>query len=168
MPAPLDIDRDAVKAHVLTHGVRPAAAHFGLSPATVGAWSARYGWLAPAKEIVANPSSVLPASMRPANSAANTVNSPSVAAKNALASLGDKSRLLLAKSVKNTATALSKKKGDDAIKVAGALKSTVEAGSKLHGWDGTGQSVSLRLELIASPAQADAPLTLDAETGEVV
>jgi hypothetical protein len=74
MPAPAvdPATKEAVKAHALQHGIRPAAEHFGISVGTVMAWSAREKWLQSAHKTVqslANPAqslaATLPATMRP-------------------------------------------------------------------------------------------------------
>jgi len=78
MPAPIDPAlREAVKAHAIQHGIRPACEHFNLPVSTVGSWSERdpNGPWCPK-----NP----PAIARPATlTRANTANSPSQAALNA-------------------------------------------------------------------------------------
>lgn len=51
MPAPLDIDREAVKAHAITYGVLEAARAFNINENTVKQWSARYGWLKPPEQV---------------------------------------------------------------------------------------------------------------------
>lgn len=168
MAAPsLDVDWEAVKAHAILVGVRQAARDFGITESSVKSRCGREGWLAPVETGIPGVGAIapIPASMKPI---ASNAAKPSKAARNSLSAIGDKSKLYLAKGVKNTAKALSQKKGDAAIECAGALKATVDAGSKLHGWDAAAQAVSLRLELIASAPNEVVPLTLDAETGEVV
>lgn len=45
MPAPLAVDKEAVRVLVVAVGVREAAARMKLPPGTVAAWSARGKWL---------------------------------------------------------------------------------------------------------------------------
>lgn len=45
MPAPLDINKDAVRLLVIQYGPRETARMLDLPQPTVQAWSARYGWL---------------------------------------------------------------------------------------------------------------------------
>lgn len=134
MPAPLDESlREAVKAHAITHGLRPAAAHFGLPVGTLGAWSARDPdgpWCPRTPPAITRPATLQPS--------ANSANTPSVAAKNALESLGSRSRLNLARAVDKGAKTAAKLPGELVLAQADSVGSLVRAGDKLHGWSETG------------------------------
>lgn len=145
MPAALDIDRDAVKAHAITHGVRAAAMAFGLPVSTVGSWSERdpAGPWAPKKLIIIDNR---PATVKPI---ANTANKPSVAARNSLADIGNKSRLNLARAVRKGSIAAARMDGKEIIKNATQIKAVADTGDRVFGWSSAAQSPTLRLELIA-------------------
>ena len=77
MPAPgLDVDRDAVKAHAIIHGIRPAARAFKLPESTVKSWSTREGWLKDAGKVVCV--QPLPKSIQPVASNASSASEAAV------------------------------------------------------------------------------------------
>lgn len=80
MPAPAvdPATKEAVKAHAIVHGVRPAAAAFGLPASTVKSWSTRERWLQPALRPVVQP---LPATLAPRASNASTPSQAALIAK---------------------------------------------------------------------------------------
>lgn len=155
MPAALDVDRDAVKAHVLTHGVREAARAYGLSENTVAAWSARGKWLQPAREAAAQPiTAALPQSMQPIASGAIK---PSEAARNSLQKLSERSRLNAAKTVDRGFKAAVKKPGEWIVAAAPALASLAKVGTTAFpDWQQAshGPLVSIQLLTVEQPAQA--------------
>jgi len=158
MPAPLDVDREAVKAHAITHGVRQAARHFGLPEDTVCQWSKRYGWLENAGvAIIAQPK---PASIAP--KPVSGVSKPADAARLAMQELSAKSKLGLAKAVLNGAEHASTLEGKDVIDRAQQIKSLVDAGDKLYQWSGQPGTPTLRLELIAGAVGSQAAEELPA------
>lgn len=136
MPQPLAVDREAVKAHAITHGVREAARAFNLSEDTVKQWSRRFGWLAAAG--VATITQPLPASIAPR--AVPNVPSASEAARNTEASLGEKTRTRFARGIARGALKVAHMKADTVLERAGEIKQLVDAGAKLHGWGQEGQS----------------------------
>jgi hypothetical protein len=142
MPAPIDPAlKEAIKASVITHGVRPTAEAFKVPVGTIGYWSANEGWCKPVPQ-------QMPATMKPVSNGSNT---PSVAAASAMAGLGGKSKLKLAKATAKAATALASKKGEAILHQTGALKDLVTAGKVLHDWGST-EAASLVIHLGHAPA----------------
>jgi len=122
------IDREAVKAHALVHGVRDAARAFGLSEDRVRQWSHREGWLKDAgKTVELQP---LPKSM--AGRVVTTVTKPSEAARRSL--LGERSRMRAAKVGDSILRNISKVKGPAQTMMAQPFAQTVGALAKVHGW----------------------------------
>lgn len=164
MPAALAIDWDAVKAHAILHGVRPAALAFGLSPNTVLARSAREGWIAPAREALSVRPEAVPETMR--RGAIGAIKG-SEAAVSSLRKLGDKSRLNLARYVANGAKHAAKLKGAAALVAGPQVKAVADVGKSIHPeWQGASAAPTLRLELIAGAigdAQGEALPALDVE-----
>jgi hypothetical protein len=164
MPAELAVDREAVKAHAITHGLRPAARHFGINENTVLQWSNRDPegpWVQSSVQIVDN----RPESMRP--KAVIDVIKPSVAARNAKESNSAKTRHFLGKAVLKGAKAAAKLKGGQILDAAPAIKSLVDSGDKLYQWSASAQSPTLRLELVARSVgqlQAEELPSIDVES----
>lgn len=156
---PLDVDWDAVRAHALQHGVRPAARHFGLNEDSTCARSAREQWFAPARNIVSNPTQLLPITQRPI---ASNASKPSVAAKTALSALGDKSKLAIAKAVHKGAKAAAKLDGGAILSKSDKLKALADTGDKIHQWSGQPTVSTLRLELVAASVGSSEPAELPA------
>lgn len=127
MPQPLAVDREAVKAHALTHGVREAARAFNLSEDTVKQWSRRYGWLAAAG--VATIAQPLPASIAPR--AVPNVPTASAAARYSTEGLQARSRFRLLKAVDKGALTLSRKDGEAILDRAQELSALSSAHAKL-------------------------------------
>lgn len=62
MPAPA-VDaatKEAVKAHAMQHGIRPAARDFNLPESTVKSWSTREKWLLPCVQVAPTPVTLRP------------------------------------------------------------------------------------------------------------
>ena len=119
MPAPLAVDRDAVKAHAITHGVREAARAFGLKEVTVMQWSAREGWLKHAgKPVITQP---LPKSVAPQT--VSGVSKPSEAARNTLERLGANAKLNAARTAVNGFAHSAKLDGESVLDRASDLAS---------------------------------------------
>lgn len=160
MPAPLDVDREAVKAHAITHGLRAAAMAYGLPVSTVGSWSERDpdGPWCP-KTIVAvevkRPPTVMPR--------ANSANTPSVAAKTQMQRLSNRSRLNIAKAVDKGAKHCSALKGEDILNSAKEIKALADTGDRIHQWSASSATPTLRLELIAG-SQSNEPPVIDVES----
>lgn len=159
MPAPLAVDREAVKAHAITYGVREAARAFDLPDATVQAWSARYGWLKEAgKTVVAQP---LPRSMQAGATVAT--KTPSEAAKQSLATLGDKTKSRLARGLARGALRVAHMKGETVLNRAPEIKALVDSAAKVHGWQNQqGGTAFLGLHVTVRADQAQV-VDVDAE-----
>ncbi len=136
MPAPgLGVDKEAVKAHAVTHGVREAARNFGLAESTVKSWSTREGWLAPVPVTVMQ--APVPKSMRPIASNAST---PSEAAVKARDNLDSESRHFSRKYVHGTlkhAAKLARREPERALAAAADVKAVVGVaqGSNMAGFE---------------------------------
>lgn len=130
MPAPLAVDRDAVKAHAITHGIREAARAFELSEDTVKAWARREQWLAPARAPIAAPTP-LPMSIRPVPRAPDAPTA-SQAARNTLDGMSRESRLNMAKAVHRGFKTAASMGGDTVIACADKLKSLGSLGQIAH------------------------------------
>lgn len=130
MPAPLAVDRDAVKAHAITHGIREAARAFELSEDTVKAWARREQWLAPARAPIAAPRP-LPLSIRPVPRAPDAPTA-SEAARKTLDGMSRESRLNMAKTVHKGFREASQMSGEKVIACADKLKSLGSLGQIAH------------------------------------
>lgn len=132
MPAPLDVDREALEVLVKAVGVREAARQTGIAVPTLGAMSSRNGWLRQAQADAAPSPEMLPPSMRPVH----TVHTkPSEAMGNALRELGDKTKSRLARGLARGALTVAHLKGSAVLDRAQQVKALADAGAKLHGWD---------------------------------
>lgn len=149
MPAPLDVDREAVKAHALTHGVREAARAFNLSEDTVKQWSRRFGWLAAAG--VATVAQPLPASIAPR--AVPNVPKPSQAARYSVDNLKSRSRYRLMKGVDKGALAISRWKGDAIAANAQQLNQLASAHAKLCPPEQGAGTPMLSLTFLSQPVE---------------
>lgn len=151
MPAPaLDVDREAVKAHAITHGVRQAARAFNLPESTVKSWSTREGWLKDAgKAVVVQP---LPRSLQPI---ACSASSASIAAIKTKLDAAAKRRQLLAKAATNGARHLSRLPGEAVVASADRLLQITNATAKIDGWqDGHDRpSTTVNVALMGIQAQ---------------
>lgn len=147
MPAPIDPAlKEAVKAHVLQHGVRPAAEHFNMPLGTIGYWSATEKWLQPVEQ-------QLPPTVKHHSNGSNT---PSQAASTAMAGYDGKSKLKLAQATCKAATKLASSKPEAILHQTGALKDLASAGKVIFDW-GSSQAPSLVLNLgVAAPAASPA------------
>lgn len=125
-PAPEEL-KEKVKAVALQIGVREAARQFGLDEERVLKWSARGKWFE-TKALVAE--AVGNYQVKQQVSSAVLIDPAKV-----LLSVGNKSKLMLAKTVHKTAKQLHKAKDKELVLQTQALKATVDAGAKLHGWD---------------------------------
>lgn len=161
MPAELDVDREAVKAHALVHGVREAARAFNLSESTVKSWSTREQWLLPQPQpdgsIVVRP---LPRSIAPV---ASNASSPSEAARRQMHKLSQRSRLNLARAVDKGAKHSASLKGEDVLTKAKEIKALADTGDRIHQWSASQATPTLRLELIAG-SQSNEPPVIDVES----
>lgn len=128
MPAPISADtREAVKAHAITHGLRPAAAAFNLPVGTLAAWSARDPQGPWCPKAVQTPKQAITVQPR-----ANTANTPSEAARNSLETLYSRTRLNMAKTADKGFRKASQQKGEAIIATADKLKSLAGVAAVAH------------------------------------
>ena len=125
MPAPLAVDRDAVKAHAITHGLAEAARAFNLPHGTVRQWSARGKWLENAK--LATPLQPLPASMQP--KVVTGVTSASDAARITLERMGRTAKLNAARTAVNGFNHSARLDGESVLDRASDLASLAKLAS---------------------------------------
>lgn len=151
MPAPLNVDREAVRVLAVAVGVREAARQMGLDENTVMQWSARYGWLKNTK-----PTQPLPKSMQPVDvvTVSGVSVSPAEALSNAMETLSTNAKLGFLKASARVAEHLADDPDPESLlarakSAAGWAKTASLAG----GWaakDGATTvqvSVGLRLEM---------------------
>lgn len=143
MPAALEVDREHVKLIAFQVGTREAARQLGLSEETVLQWSKREKWqeqFAQAKQ-----AKELKIDRQEVKSVVRT--NP----LEAIARLGDKSKLRAAKVGDNTLRAISRRKEDRLIASAPAYLATVNALAKVHGWGSErGSTVNLAVQVNAN------------------
>ena len=107
MPAPLQVDKEAVRALVVAVGVREAARQMGIAEGTVQAWSARYKWtekVKAAQQLAIASKPVQPIATKPADALANV-----------LVERKEKSRTHLSKYVVDAGEQAANSNGDLAI-----------------------------------------------------
>lgn len=132
MPAPLaDVDWEQMRLLVRQLGVHEAARQTGVNVNTIKYHSVQEGWFAhlrqPKDEIV------IPASMKSSTSPTK----PIVALENALAELGEKTRLGLAKGIAKGAEHVSELSGDQIVEKAPQIASLTKAAGAIHGFGQT-------------------------------
>ena len=128
MPAPLNVNREAVKTLALAIGVRQAAREMGLAESTVQAWSNRGKWFsdtAATAPVIRGQRSVQP----------RATKAPSLAMSDTLAKLGETSRVHLARAGAKASKHQAKLPGAAVTRASGDLKNVVQANAALHGWE---------------------------------
>jgi hypothetical protein len=160
MPAPLDVDREAVKAHALQHGVREAARAFGLPEPTVQSWSIRERWLEPLR--VTQAVQVLPKSIAPRASSATTA---SQAALSTMQRRGERTKNGLTKGLMRAAQAVGRMDGETVLRQAQNVRHVTAAADTLHGWTAkaTPSGPTLNLALFSGVRPDQLPV-IDAPT----
>lgn len=161
MPAPLAVDKEAVRVLVVAVGVREAAARMKLPVGTVAAWSARGNWLANAQvqsaAISGAPSEAksaiactLPPSMRPVvpESHANGAIKPADALAEALADDSKASRIALSRGLRRTAEHIAQLDPAKALQEAQNVKATVGSLATVHGWDAGSGGTTVNVALL--------------------
>jgi len=143
---PLDVDKQAVKAHALTYGLTAAATAFGISVGTVKAWSGRDPdgpWFAKAGQAtVAQP---LPKSMQPMQPKAKI--GPVEAVRNSQAAMGEKTKAKAGKALLAGLSHAAKQKGEAALVQLPLVKAGIDAGAKLYGWGAETQQALVGLSI---------------------
>ena len=146
MSAPaLDVDWESVKAHAITHGVREAARAYRLKEDTVKRRCSREGWLKPVHSNVPGVGMIvpIPASIRPIP--VPNVPKASVAARNTLQRLGERTKTVQARAVLKGSRAVARMPGEAIVDKADKLKALVDSAAKLYG---TGeQSVGISISV---------------------
>lgn len=127
MPAALDVDHDKVRAVAMVVGVREAARQFKLKQSVVLQWSKREGWFEH-KDL----QDKAVAKLQEKQGITEAVKLSQV---DVLANLGDKSKLVLAKTTYKTAKTLHKQSPEELKGNTQALVNTVKVGASLHGWE---------------------------------
>ncbi len=148
MPAPLAVDKEAVRVLVVAVGVREAAARLKLPVGTVAAWSARGDWLqgkaaiasaisgasSPEKAAIA---ATLPPSMRPVvpvTHATGAINAADALAQS-LADDSKASRLSLSRGLRRVAAHVERMDPEEALEQAQNVKATVGSLATVHAWE---------------------------------
>lgn len=153
MPAPLDVNREAVRVLATAVGVREAARQMGLGESVVQQWSAREGWFKAAPAVIQPPTVQ--------KQTVSSVTKPAAALSNAMESLNGKTRIVQARTVLKGSRGLSKLAPAQIIANAGQLKSLVDSADKLHGWSRDQSSPALVNITIGPAVTAPAPVIID-------
>lgn len=122
MPAPLNVNREAVKTLAIALGVRAAAREMGLDESTVRQWSSRGKWFAKPSQ---------PPTVRPV---ATVTKAPAAGMADALARLGESSRVHLAKAGNKASKHFAKLTGGKVARQSGDFKNIAQALAPVHGW----------------------------------
>jgi hypothetical protein len=134
MPAPLDVNREAVRVLVLSVGVRVAARQMGIPQATVQAWSARGKWLRQTRD--------QPATMpKPLSMVSATIaTKPHFSLQNTIQEEGDRTRVALLRSSRKAAEHVDAMQPRDILNNAKSLYYVATVAEKAAGWgeNGTG------------------------------
>lgn len=129
MPAPLNVDREAVKTLAIAVGVREAARQLSIPEPTVQSWSLRGNWFAkPA---------LPPTMLRPASGASI---SPSRALSDTLADDSKRTRLGFAKAARKAAEHLAEADADTILKRSKSMLDAAKTAATVHGWAGNQQA----------------------------
>ncbi len=127
MPAPLAVDREAVRVLVIAVGAREAARRMGLSEDAVRQWCTRGKWLADTK-----PRQALPLSQQPVATVAKTA---ALALSDALADDSKQTRLGFSRAYRKAAAHVSELPGSDVVTNAQDIKALAQGAALVHGWD---------------------------------
>lgn len=152
MPAPLAVDREAVKAHALSYGLAEAARAYGLPYETVRQWSSRGQWLSQAG--VTSVSQPLPQSMQPTVTPVTVT--PAQAVQSSMQRLGERSKVRLARGLARGALHVAHMKPSTVVANAQQIKALADTGAKLHGWGAEtsgGAMLGISLSVSVSPEQ---------------
>lgn len=138
MPAPLDVDHEAVKVLAIAVGVRQAARQMGLPEDAVRQWSKRENWFPePQKQ-------VLPPTMQ--KQTVTGVTKASDALANTLADDSKMSRLHASRAIRKGFEHLAEQSGEAIMAQAPNVASLAKAASTVHGW-ADGQQQTLRVSI---------------------
>lgn len=155
MPPPLPIDWDDVKTLAVAIGVREAARRMGLPEETVKRRCSREKWLQPTQEqqqIDAVRAQVTAERLQRSGIAPRVPTAAEI-----LANLGEDTRSKLAVGVNKGAQAVADMDGQEVLLSSQQVAQLTKAAATVHGWQSTGPSLSVRLDLIAQSG-SEAPV----------
>lgn len=153
MPAPLNVDREAVRVLAIAVGVREAARQMGLSEDAVMQWSKRYGWMT---EKAAALERIPPGRGNNRVTAVSaSVRNPSEAMAKIMEDLSGKTKLSALKYAARTtehAAKVAEEDPESALSLASDVKSVLQTAQIAGGWAAAGGAVvnvavGLRLEM---------------------
>lgn len=139
MPAPLDVDREAVRVLAIAIGVREAARQLNLDENTVLQWSKRGKWFAKPEL------PILPPTMQ--KKVVPGVINPAVALQNALMEMSGKTKLGLGKACVKLAGKFADMDADELIQVTPAMKDTASVGQKAFDWSSGASGVQVNVAI---------------------
>lgn len=141
MPAPLNVNREAVKTLAIAIGVRQAAREMGLPEDTVRQWSCREKWFS-------NPAETAPIINGRRSVSPYVTKPPGAALADRLARLGEESKLLLSQAGVKASRHLARLPGKAVTRQSADLKNVVSANAQLHGWDQRFQGTQFSLNVL--------------------
>jgi membrane carboxypeptidase/penicillin-binding protein len=144
MPAPLAVNWNEVKTLALAIGVREAARQLELSEEAVMKRCSREGWLKQRDRDQEFAETAL-AEKRQRQGMSATVRT----AAEVLASMGDDTRAKLAIGVNKGAQAVADMDGQEVLLASQQVQQLTKAAATVHGWQSSGPSLSVRLDVIA-------------------
>lgn len=144
MPDPLTVDREQVRLVAVQIGVREAARQFGLPENTVKTWSGRYGWFKEAAE-----QQQLVETARETKRVRQGLSPREPTAAEILEKYGKETRLSLAAGIARGAETVRDMDGQEVLLASQQVSQLTKAAATVHGWQSTGPSLSVRLDVIA-------------------
>jgi hypothetical protein len=147
MPPALEVDWRDVKTLALAIGVREAARRMGISEEAVMKRSSREKWLVPTQEqqqIEAVKEQVVQERRQRQGLSANVRTAAEI-----LASMGDDTRSKLAIGVNKGAQTVAEMDGREILLSSQQVQQLTKAAATVHGWQSSGPSLSVRLDVIA-------------------
>ena len=151
MPAPLAVDWNEVRTLALAVGIREAARQLEINEDAALQRAYREQWLNKAQEEREKQREAV-AVLREKQGLSSRV----ITAADALAITGQNTRAKLAVAVDKQANHLAETDARELLMLAPTVKAVVDSAAKLHGWT-TGDSVNVRLDIIAGLPQLTAP-----------
>lgn len=142
MPAPLNVNREAVKTLAIAIGVRQAAREMGLPQGTVQAWSKRGHWFDDPRSktaVINGRQSVQPLATK----------APSVALQDTLARLGESTRANLAKAHSKATAYAAKLPAKELMSKdkATALRLHGQGAGLVHQWEAKQQQTNVMVNV---------------------
>jgi len=155
MPPALEVDWKDVKTLALAIGVREAARRLGISEEAVMKRSSREKWLVPTQEqqqIEAVKEQVVAERRQKQGLSAHVRTAAEI-----LANLGEDTRSKLAIGVNKGAQTVADMDGQEVLLSSQQVQQLTKAAATVHGWQSTGPSLSVRLDVIAQSG-SEAPV----------